>query len=211
MRRNAIVTLTLFLAAGLSIDASPRADAIVIVRTYNYAGIPASLLSKARATADSIFKDAAISLDWIECRVPRSDGAPCTGTLDSGRALMLRLVDRPGEAADRPGVGRRVLALGNSLLDHEQRGGVLMTIDLVPIRTIAEQASTDLSTLLGRTIAHEIGHLLLGKSEHPREGLMRARWLQDELRGLKPAHWGFSRRESAQMRHGLAVRARSAN
>ncbi len=93
------------------------------------------------------------------------------------------------------------------MLDREERSGVLMTIDLLPIRTIAGQASTDFPTLLGRAIAHEIGHLLLGTSQHPREGLMRARWLQDELRGLRPAHWKFSPREAAQMRHGLAVKA----
>jgi hypothetical protein len=56
------------------------------------------------------------------------------------------------------------------------------------------------ATLLGRAIAHEIGHLLLGSAEHPRLGLMRALWSHDELRGRKPAHWGFSAREAAQMR-----------
>ena len=84
------------------------------------------------------------------------------------------------------------------MLDREQRGGVLMTIDVFPVRAVAERTATAVSTLLGRAIAHEIGHLLLGSAEHPRVGLMRALWSHEELRGLKPAHWGFSSREAAQ-------------
>jgi len=50
------------------------------------------------------------------------------------------------------------------MLDREQRAGVLMTIDVVPVRAVAQQASTATSTLLGRAVAHEIGHLLLGSA-----------------------------------------------
>ncbi len=81
---------------------------------------------------------------------------------------MLRLMDRI------PAQGDRIVALGESMLDREQRGGVLMTIDVFPVRAVAEQAFTAVPTLLGRAIAHEIGHLLLGSAEHPRSGLMRA-------------------------------------
>ena len=118
---------------------------------------------------------------------------------------MLRLVDRAHTQ------GERIVALGESMLDREQRGGVLMTIDMVPVRAVAQQASTAISTLLGRAVAHEIGHLLLGSAEHPRLGLMRALWSRDELRGLKPAHWGFSAREAAQMRQTLKELSRTAD
>ena len=120
------------------------------------------------------------------------------GPLFAGRDLMLRLVDRA------PVEGERMVALGESMLDREQRGGVLMTVDVFRVRAVAEGVTA--SVLLGRTIAHEIGHLLLGSGEHARLGLMRALWSRDELRGLKPAHWGFSSREAAQMRHTLRGR-----
>ena len=118
---------------------------------------------------------------------------------------MLRLVDRT------PAQGERIVALGESMLDREQRGGVLMTVDLFPVRSVAGRASTSIWTLLGRAIAHEIGHLLLGSAEHPRLGLMRALWSHDELRGLKPAHWGFSAREAARMRETLRAKSRTAD
>jgi hypothetical protein len=186
-------------------EAAPAPEAAVVVRTYNYAAVPTDQLASALSETAHIFQRAGISLEWIECRVPGSEGAPCTEPLVAGRDLMLRLVDRT------PAEGERIVALGESMLDREQGGGVLMTIDLLPVRTIAGRAGTAIATLLGRAIAHEIGHLLLGSREHPRSGLMRAMWSQDELRGLKPAYWGFSAREAAQMRQALHDRFRTAD
>ena len=198
--------LTISAAYGATVDAAPRPHAAVAIRTYNYAAVDIEQMSEARSEAAHIFKGAGISLEWIECRVPGgSAGAACTEPLLVGRDLMLRLVDRT------PSPGERVVALGESMLDREQRGGVLMTIDMFPVRAVAERTATAVSTLLGRAIAHEIGHLLLGSAEHPRVGLMRALWSHEELRGLKPAHWGFSSREAAHMRETLRQLTRTAD
>ena len=189
-----------------TLNAAPRPKAAVTIRTYNYAALCASKLSESRAEAAHIFRQAGIVLEWVECRVPGSiDGAACMEPLLVGRDLMLRLVDRA------PSPGERIVALGESILDREQRGGVLMTVDVFPVRAIAERASAAVSVLLGRAIAHEIGHLLLGSPEHPRLGLMRAFWSHDELRGAKPALWGFSSREAAQMRETLRQSTRTAD
>jgi hypothetical protein len=186
-------------------EAAPPAEHTVTIRTYNYADVPAASLAGAESEAALIFKRAGISLEWIDCRVRGNDGPSCTEPLIDGRDLMLRLVDR------LPSDGHHIVALGESMLDREQRSGVLMTIDLFPVRAVAGRSSTPISTLLGRAIAHEIGHLLLGSAEHTRSGLMRALWSQDELRGFKPAHWGFSARESAQMRQTVRGKSRPAD
>ncbi len=202
-----VILVTLILAAARAnvIQAAPLLEASVVVRTFNYAALPAGALRDAKAEARNIFHRAGILIVWIDCRVPSAaDGAACTEPLAAGRELMLRLVDRA------PVEGGRIVALGESMLDRERQGGVLMTVDLLPVRRIAERTSTSTSILLGRAFAHEIGHLLLGSAEHPRLGLMRALWSHDELRGLKPAHWGFSSREAARMRQGLRGRSRTA-
>jgi hypothetical protein len=207
MTRLSFVSLMLALAAAVPADAASDPEPGVSIRTYNYAQIPDESLARARAAADGIFKRAGIVLRWIDCRVPQSEsGAACVEPLDGRRDLVLRLMDRTPH--DRSDAGR-VVELGSSMLDREQRGGVLMTIDLFPVRAIAREALTDVPTLLGRAIAHEMGHLMLGSSHHPKAGLMRALWSHDELRGIKPAHWQFSAREAVQMRHGLALRARA--
>ena len=212
-RRDAAFSAVIFalILASASAGAATHADAVVTVRTYDYTQMPDGVLARARETTNAIFEGAGISIHWIDCRVPTRDGAACTETFQPGRQLMLRLVESPIDDVRQGARAARTLPLGNSLLDHEARRGVLMTVDASPIRAIAEQASTEVSTVLGRAIAHEIGHLLLGTSDHPSQGLMRARWLQDELRGVRPARWTFSRHESAQMRLGLSVMARAAN
>jgi hypothetical protein len=193
-------------ARSAKVDAAPSPEAAVAVRTYNYAAVASEQLAAAKSEAARIFRRAGISVEWIDCRVRDSDeGAPCTEPLLTGRDLMLRLVDRT------PALGERIVALGESMLDREQRGGVLMTIDVFPVRSVARGASVAISTLLGRAVAHEIGHLLLGSAEHPRLGLMRALWSHHELRGLKPAHWGFSAREAARMRQTLRGKSRTAD
>jgi hypothetical protein len=187
--------LLLVVAEVSAANAAPRSDSTVTIRTYNYAAVSADHLDAAKSEAEYIFKTTGILLQWIDCRVPGNmNGAQCTEPLLPGRDLMLRLVHRA------PATGERIVALGESMLDREQRGGVLMTVDLYPVRTIAAGTATTFTTLLGRAIAHEVGHLLLGSAEHSRHGLMRALWSHDELRGLRPAHWGFSAREAAQMR-----------
>ena len=184
-------------APSAKVEAASTREATVAIRSYNYAAVSAEHFASARSEAAHIFGRAGISLEWIECRVPGSEGASCTEPLLAGRDLMLRLVDRT------PARGDRIVALGESMLDREQRGGVLMTIDVFPVRTVAGRSFTAIPTLLGRAIAHEIGHLLLGSADHPRSGLMRALWSHDELRGVKPAEWGFSEHEGAQMRETL--------
>jgi hypothetical protein len=205
-------TLLLFmmLVAAAAAEAGPsNLEATVVIRTYDYSNITGETLASARAEAEQIFRGARIDVKWIDCSVPgKTHGATCTEPLVPGRDLMLRLVDRtPASVAE----AQRVLALGESMVDVEERGGVLMTLDLFRVRTVAARAATGVALLLGRAIAHEIGHLLLGSAEHARLGLMRALWSHDELRGLKPANWSFSSREAAQMRHTLRGRSRTAD
>jgi len=203
--KTAVFLMSILAAAngGVS-EAASSNEGAVAVRTYNYAAMSLAHLAAAKLEAEHIFRRAGISLQWIECRVPgQDDGAACTEPLLPGRDLILRLVDRT------PARDERIVALGESMLDREQGGGVLMTVDLFGVRTVAGGASTSMLTLLGRAIAHEMGHLLLGSVDHPRLGLMRALWSHDELRGLKPAHWEFSGREAARMRKILRGKSRT--
>jgi hypothetical protein len=207
--KTVLLFMVLVLAGALPVASAPKHDATVVLRTYDYANVSSDLLAAARKEAEQIFTGARIAVRWIDCAVPgKKEGAPCTEPLAPGRDLMLRLFDRtPANATD----AAHVVALGESMVDREERGGVLMTVDLFPVRTIGERTSTGIAVLLGRAIAHEIGHLLLGSADHPRLGLMRARWSSDELRGLKPTNWGFSSREAAQMRQTLRGRSRTAD
>ena len=46
--------------------------------------------------------------------------------------------------------------------------------------------------VLGRAIAHEIGHQLLGSNDHTPRGLMRETWTAEELTRNRAEDWQFS-------------------
>jgi hypothetical protein len=73
---------------------------------------------------------------------------------------------------------------------------------------IAEQAGIEPGWLLGRALAHEVGHLLLGSAAHGSRGLMRAQWTLEELRRRIDADWLFSGADAVAMQAGLKRRLR---
>jgi hypothetical protein len=54
--------------------------------------------------------------------------------------------------------------------------------------------------LLGRVAAHELGHLMMRTSAHPRRGLMRPNWTPNEIRRNRQADWAFTAGDVAAMR-----------
>ena len=195
---------------------------MVTIRIYNYAAVPQAEIDTARAVANGIFHKTGISLQWIDCAVSPAPPAPpapvaplaplappaprssCTAPLGDVE-FVLRLLQLPdGDHAPH-------MSLGFSLVELDAHTGVLITIDPARAAAVAAQAHTDSSLVLGRAIAHEVGHLLLGTSRHGRSGLMRALWSQRELRENRPADWLFSVREANLMRQGLVLRNRETN
>jgi hypothetical protein len=176
------------------------AAALVTIRIYNYAGVPPAELAAARADADRIFHEAGLSLAWKICRVPNgSDGDACLELLRDRGEFVLRL-----QTAANGRIPSHV-ALGTSLIDSRTGEGVLITLDPGLVHAIAAQAAADRSTVLGRAIAHEVGHLLIGTPNHSAHGLMRALWTQQQLRGNTPTDWLFSEDQAALMKRTLAA------
>ena len=75
---------------------------------------------------------------------------------------------------------------------------------------LSSQAKADNARLLGRAMAHEIGHLLLGTTHHASRGLMRGVWTTIDLQKDQPWDWTLSRDDADRMRRGLAARLRRA-
>jgi hypothetical protein len=100
------------------------------------------------------------------------------------------------------------LPLGDAMIDTHAHSGVLATIYFDRIEWLARQAGADGRTLLGRAIAHELGHLLMATTTHGPVGLMRAYWSQDEVRRAHPRDWSFAPGELAAMRRRAEARER---
>jgi hypothetical protein len=72
------------------------------------------------------------------------------------------------------------------------------------VRWFADASGVDFSTVLGRAIAHEIGHLVMGTTAHPASSLMRAVWTPQDVAG---DHWIFSERDVVALRQACRLRA----
>ena len=73
------------------------------------------------------------------------------------------------------------------------------------IETVSKTGDVSLSTMLGHAIAHEIGHVLLGTTDHSRSGIMKARWGRADYRQAGIGLMKFTAREGEAIRKGAAV------
>ena len=95
--------------------------------------------------------------------------------------LPWRRASWPSGSCDRPFPQRYYRERAARRRDdrHDRAGiGVLATIYFDRVMWLAHEAGTDSRVLLGRAIAHELGHLLLATTTHGPVGLMRAHWSQ---------------------------------
>ena len=169
---------------------SPAAERLV-VRTYNNAGVTAAEMTRARGVASVILEGARLQAVWRDC-ASACDDAP------GPRELIVRIVAAPqGIVAN---------SLGCALVDLQDGAGTLATIYSDRINMVASRTGVDAGTLLGRAVAHEIGHLLLGTARHSASGLMRAFWSDRELERGMTADWTFSPDEVEGIVRSFAAR-----
>ncbi|SRR5579864_4027015 len=147
------------------------------IHLYNLAGVSPQALD--HATQDAARVLATAGVDTV-CWHVLAD-APEAHTLHTSPPPTWRKnpqADSRGYlvAVISPGVPVDYLpdSLGFALPDAEI--GVNATIFYDRLERFKESGELDLSTLLGHAIAHEIGHVLLGTTEHSTTGIMKARW-----------------------------------
>lgn len=190
-------------SASAAADPAVMDDVHVTVRTYDITSLPPGTRQTALATATGILRSAGVSVEWMGCDAifVRSADDPCLTPL--GRTeLSVRFVRLP------PPPGRHdTLPLGYSLVDTRARTGALATMYVDRVAGLAINCDVDFGTLLGRAVAHEIGHLLLGTKDHAERGLMQALWSRESLRATDDAVWVFTAGEARALRDALRVRA----
>jgi hypothetical protein len=200
LRAVAIVILTIVCTPSI-IRGAVTGWTDVVVRVYDangaLAGTSRAALDHARQTLDS----ASIDVIWRLCPAAPSCNAPI-----APGELAIRIVRSPV-----PLRYRGMLTLGDAMLDTRTGSGVLATIYVDRVEWLAQESGTDSRALLGRAIAHELGHLLLATTTHGPVGLMRAFWSHDELRRGRPRDWAFVPTELAAIRRRAEARQLDAN
>jgi hypothetical protein len=181
-------------ALAVMVVAAPVAGAAqtVTIRTYNNFGVAPEDLAAARPHVESVFQEAGVSVAWVDCWFRDKEVAQsserCAQPLKADE-VILRL------QAANPLPGKRYVSMGFALVNVAEGTPFLATVYADLVRSVARDAHLDYRLLLGRAIAHEIGHLLLDNNQHAQRGLMRAGWSNAELRQNAGSDWTFAANE----------------
>jgi hypothetical protein len=162
----------------------------VTVRVYSATGLDSDAQRAALDVARSAFQAASVGIVWKICAQGGCD-TPLAAT-DLAVRLVLAGDTRPG-----------VRALGEALIDRHTRTGVLATVYVNRTLRLARELGIDHGRLLGRTVAHEVGHLLLASTTHG-SGLMREVWSHDELLRPRRDDWILHPSDADAIRERLA-------
>jgi hypothetical protein len=194
MHKPLRASMTGWLAAAALLMTSSQSAAVerlIVLRTYDNFGVAAAEILNARAAADAILKDAGLQVVWRDC------SAGCPDVLGPGE-LVVRIVAAPEASVAG--------SLGCAVVDLHQGTGALATVYADRLNVLASRTGVDAGALLGRAIAHEVGHLLLGTARHSPTGLMRAHWSDRELQRDARSDWTFSQEDLVRIAGGAGFR-----
>lgn len=196
IRIPATATLLLILASPAGAAAGPNStSADLTVRVADTPGTSGIDFSAALDETRMILDDAGITITWMNCRAGMAAN-DCQLPLRDNEVIV-RLVSANVSKSDG------IVTMGVSLVDPGIRHSSFASVYVDLVERVARGAAIDARKLLGRAVAHEIGHLLLNTNTHARGGLMRATWSRVEMQRDESADWLFADRECEAMRSGL--------
>src|SRR5215471_4684020 len=133
---------------------TPKAK--LVVRIFDYAGVPPQVLAGAERQAVRMYQQAGILLSWVECGFPGQDEEKFLACEHLGDpfGFFVNIIG-PRMAAGIPRPGRS----GTSFEKHA-------IVFYQEVERAAEDGRFSKSLILGCVMTHEIGHLLLGGNGH---------------------------------------------
>ena len=170
----------------------------VVVRVYETGIGDVALRIAAIQTAASIVESAGVFVEWYDCtdngRRPVCQDARRSGnfiarimpTLTPSAPLRKLSIEALGAQGDAEP------PLGFAVVDPDTHAGKMATVFHDQVQAVARRTGVARSELLGRALAHEVGHLLLGVRGHSRSGIMRAVWTDDDLTRDRSDDWVFA-------------------
>ena len=174
----------------------------ICVEYYNYARAPNSVITEGLSITDDIFRQAGVQMLWKEVQLDSKDSdRPC----DDLPTFCLRIL--PRAMSNR--AEQRYEALGSAVATDDNTG-VVANVFYQRLEGLPVSVACSRAKILGHIIAHELGHLLLGRNSHSESGIMSANWQRDrQIAQLRAQSLFFSRDEAERIRHNILERERS--
>ena len=171
VRRVVAATVVGILAASASAraaDPRPAAPSLVVdVRMTVAQDVPPSVVAGLKAEAETIWRAAGVTLRWTV--------SPDDAEADASLRVLVMARSGPPSSPDTPGPWVNCWSTGRQHFAVVSTGAARRVV--AAVRAPHEpQALADrrLALVLGRAVAHELGHFLLATAGHTPSGLMRA-------------------------------------
>lgn len=168
------------------------------IAVYNYSAASPTTFARAEREASRILSKAGFEADWVECRVPLTAGTEQTCAADSMWDIRVRVVNHPQRNTFGDDVFGLAIAPVWASVYYDSALRVANT----------DVADYEMPLILGSTIVHEIGHLLLGPNAHSDSGVMRAEWKRDQLDQIMKDRLVFTPAQAKIIRSEFAIRLR---
>ena len=185
LKRNAVViAATLTMLSNVPLAAAESDAPAVRIRILDYAPIANDVITEAQQRVTDIYKIIGVQVRWQTTVRPLDPSTAGADTLTEPSEFVL-IVLSPNMSR-RMKVARDVVGMA---IVPPQGGGRIAYVLFDRVTRVAKAARSDVTEVLGRVMAHEIGHLMLPDGSHSGSGLMRADWNIKELR--RPLHSAF--------------------
>ena len=193
--KTGFVCIFLTIALSFSAGETPTVSEIRI-NVYNDARVPTQVLTQAIQEATRIFRKIGIGIAWIDC----SSGAGSNQNYEcqqlwAARRLSLRIVPWSSNFGDT--------VFGVAFLSPEG-DGTYCDVFYDSVEKLHQDWHVNTSRVLGNSIAHEIGHLLLGTNAHSFIGIMAPNWQAEELRRIEMGTLFFTPEQARSIHTRLA-------
>jgi hypothetical protein len=172
-----IVTFTAVLLACFT--TLPRPPLRVTVFLQDQAGLSRPTLRHAKAIAAGIFAASGIELEWTEV------------TAD----LRIVILNHRLKGTPRYALGIATLLPGGE--------DSYAAVSMPAVEEFVEREDVRREIVLGASLAHEVGHVLIGTTEHASSGVMTPRFTRAQLRMAASGRLHFLDRDARQMRNAV--------
>jgi hypothetical protein len=153
---------------------NPKRDLRIVLRVYNHAHVPSIILFEGERETAAVFQQAGVAIKWTNC-APSSAGSDSFSTCKQPQTQSGFSLDLLGQAiTTRVGPHRDTLGFAQPCTSALPVCNAYVFYDRVA--EWARHGEISAHRLLGYTIAHELGHLLLGAGSHSPTGIMSGRW-----------------------------------